>query len=92
MVSRKREPFHSLLAAEKGREVSSPGAHAEAPGPERGRPHSQEVGGVQAGGSPLQGHGAKMIREVGKRLSPDYKSWFKGLRFIPLSTCLFPLY
>ena len=52
MVRRKREPFHSLLAAEKGREVSSPRAHAEAPGLERGRPHSGEVGRVQAGGLP----------------------------------------
>ena len=43
MFRRKREPFHSLLAAEKGREVSSPRAHAEAPGPERGRPPPRNV-------------------------------------------------
>lgn len=80
-IRRKREPFQSLCTADQGRKAEasqcqcaqrlSPTMAAgclPGTGTGGGGHGTQTDGGIEAG------HGGKMTREPGRRLSPDYKS------------------
>lgn len=78
VIRRRREPFHSLLAADGGRKAEA----GQSPCARRGsHPQWGQVAGLGWVGGGTEGWrlavplaGGKTVREAGKRLSPDYKS------------------
>lgn len=72
MIRIKRKPFHPLLVAEKGRKTDT--GKTQHTGPRRWEVACQGRWRDIGWQCPRQGHDRKMMREAGKRLSPDYKS------------------
>lgn len=72
MIRIKREPFHPLLVAEKGRKTDT--GKTQHTGTQCGEVALQGRWRDIGWQCPWQGHGRKMMREAGKSLSPDYKS------------------